>query len=72
MRFGLRELLFFLVLLIDSLTESVRLIPIALAAVAISGLACRFVPTGVALLLASVAALAALRQPAERPTEAPG
>jgi predicted branched-subunit amino acid permease len=59
---------FFLVLLIDSLTESVRLIPIALAAVAISGLACRFLPTGVALLLASVAALAALRRPAERPT----
>ena len=56
---------FFLVLLIDSLTESVRLIPVALAAAAIASLSCRFLPTGVALLLASVAALSALRRPPE-------
>jgi predicted branched-subunit amino acid permease len=62
---------FFLVLLIDSLTESVRLIPVALAAAAVASLSCRFLPTGVALLLASVAALSALRRPPERRAEQP-
>ena len=54
---------FFLVLLLDSLTESPRLIPMALAATAVAGLSGRFLPTGVALLLASVAALIAVRRP---------
>jgi predicted branched-subunit amino acid permease len=56
---------FFLVLLLDSLTESPRLLPLTLAATAVAGLTCRFLPTGVALLLASLAALSALRQPAK-------
>ncbi|HST84599.1 MAG TPA: AzlC family ABC transporter permease [Kineosporiaceae bacterium] len=53
---------FFLVLLVDSVTESTRLIPVALAATAVAGLGCRFLPTGVALLLASVSALMTLRR----------
>jgi len=55
---------FFLVLLLDTLSESPRLIPLALAATAIAGLTCRFLPTGVALLVASIAALTALWHPA--------
>jgi predicted branched-subunit amino acid permease len=62
---------FFLVLLLDSLTEQVRLIPIALAAAAITGLACRFLPVGISLLLASIAALAALRRPTRPVAEPP-
>jgi hypothetical protein len=53
-----------LVLLLDSLKEAHRLIPIALAAAAVAAVSCRFLPTGVALLIASVAALAALWNPA--------
>ena len=55
---------FFLVLLLDSLAGSPRLLPLTLAAASIAALACRFLPTGVALLLGSVAALSALRRPA--------
>jgi 4-azaleucine resistance transporter AzlC len=54
---------FFLVLLLDSISTAVRLIPIALVATAIAGVSCRFLPTGVALLLASLAALFALYHP---------
>jgi branched chain amino acid efflux pump len=57
---------FFLVLLLDSLTASPRLLPLTLAATAIAGVSCRFLPTGVALLLASLAAVAVLRQPVAR------
>jgi predicted branched-subunit amino acid permease len=60
---------FFLVLLLDSVTESPRLLPLTLAATAIAGVSCRFLPTGVALLLASLAAVAAPRQPASRQSE---
>jgi predicted branched-subunit amino acid permease len=62
---------FFLMLLVDSLSEAAQLIPVALAAVAIAGLTCRFLPIGVALLLASIAALLALRRTAQanRPAE---
>jgi 4-azaleucine resistance transporter AzlC len=56
---------FFLVLLFDSLSTTARLIPVALAAAAIAAVTCRFLPTGVALLLASVAALSALRWPVQ-------
>jgi predicted branched-subunit amino acid permease len=62
---------YFLVLLIDSLTESVQLLPVVLAATAIAGLTCRFLPTGGALLLASVAALIALRHSAVDHPSAP-
>jgi predicted branched-subunit amino acid permease len=54
---------FFLVLLLDSLAGSPRLLPLTLAAAAIAALACRFLPTGVALLLGSAAALSALHRP---------
>jgi len=58
---------FFLVLLLDSLSASSRLIPIALAAAAIAGVSCRFLPAGVALLLASLAALSVLWMPTPAP-----
>jgi 4-azaleucine resistance transporter AzlC len=56
---------FFLVLLLESLSSARRLIPVALAAAAIAGVSCRFLPTGVALLLASLAVLSALVHPIE-------
>jgi 4-azaleucine resistance transporter AzlC len=56
---------FFLVLLLDSFSTSIRLIPIALAAAAVAGVSCRFLPTGVALLLASLAVVATLFHPVE-------
>ena len=56
---------FFLVLLLDSFSTSFRLIPIALAAAAVAGVSCRFLPTGVALLLASLAVVATLFHPVE-------
>ncbi|HSK97517.1 MAG TPA: AzlC family ABC transporter permease [Euzebyales bacterium] len=52
---------FFLVLLLESLTAAPRrLVPVALAGAAVTGVSCRFLPTGVALMLASGAALLAL------------
>jgi predicted branched-subunit amino acid permease len=63
---------FFLVLLLDSLTSNPRLIPVALAATAIAGVTCRFLPTGVALLLAALAALGALRRPGPPTSTPPG
>ncbi|HEX8627626.1 MAG TPA: AzlC family ABC transporter permease [Catenuloplanes sp.] len=52
---------FFAVLLVDSLAAGPRLLPVAIAAAAVAGVACRFLPNGVALLLASSAVLLALR-----------
>jgi predicted branched-subunit amino acid permease len=52
---------FFLVLLLESLTAAPRrLVPVALAGAAVAGVSCRFLPTGVALVLAACAALGAL------------
>jgi predicted branched-subunit amino acid permease len=59
---------FFFVLLLESLTAAPRrLVPIALAGAAVTGVGCRFLPTGVALVLASSAALLALARPADPP-----
>jgi 4-azaleucine resistance transporter AzlC len=55
---------FFLLLLIDTLTERPRLAPVAVAAAVVAGVTCRFLPPGVALLLASAAVLLALPRPA--------
>jgi predicted branched-subunit amino acid permease len=64
---------FFLLMLLESLAGSLRLVPVALAAVAVAGSACRFLPTGVALLLASAAALGVLlrRPPAPSASASP-
>jgi 4-azaleucine resistance transporter AzlC len=52
---------FFLVLLVESLTSAPRrLLPVALAGAAVAGVSCRFLPTGVALILTSCASLLAL------------
>jgi predicted branched-subunit amino acid permease len=51
---------FYLVLLLDALSQDRRLIPVSLGAVAVAAGACRFLPVGAALLLASLAALWAL------------
>jgi predicted branched-subunit amino acid permease len=51
---------FFVVLLVDSLTSRPRLVPVALAAAAVAGAAARFLPIGVALLLAATAVLLTL------------
>lgn len=48
---------FFLVLLLESLLGAARLVPAALLGAAVAGVAARFLPTGVALLLAAGAAL---------------
>lgn len=59
---------FFLVLLLDSLVTTPRLIPVALVAAVVAAAACRFVPTGIALVLASTATLVVL---AGRPGRGP-
>jgi predicted branched-subunit amino acid permease len=66
---------FFLIMLLESLAGSPGLIPVSLAATAVAGVACRFLPTGVALLLAASAALIALRsgpRPGPGPDPGPG
>lgn len=57
---------FFLVLLLESLLTAKRLVPVALIGAAVAGVAAGFLPTGVALILASLAALYGLT-PAGRP-----
>jgi predicted branched-subunit amino acid permease len=59
---------FFLIMLLESLTGSPRLVPVALTATAVAGVACRFLPTGVALLFAAAAALTALLRPPDPPS----
>jgi 4-azaleucine resistance transporter AzlC len=51
---------FFLVLLYDSLAAKPRLLVVALAGTAVAGVACRFLPTGIALLLSATAVLLTL------------
>jgi 4-azaleucine resistance transporter AzlC len=51
---------FFIVLLVDALAARPRLVPVALAAAAVAGAASRFLPNGVALLLAGSAVLLTL------------
>jgi predicted branched-subunit amino acid permease len=67
---------FFLVLLLESLIAAPRrLVPVALAGVAVAGVGCRFLETGVALTLTACAALLALApyaRPPGRPPEPPG
>lgn len=58
---------FFALLLLDTLRSRHELIPVALAAAAISAAALRVLPAGPSLLLGSVAALLALRRPPDPP-----
>lgn len=50
----------FLVLLVDTLTSRPRIVPVAAAAAVVAGVTCRFLPTGIALLLASTTVLLTL------------
>jgi predicted branched-subunit amino acid permease len=59
---------FFLVLLVDALAGRPRIVPVAIAAAAGAAAACRFLPTGIALLLASAAVVLTLLPP--RPSTA--
>lgn len=51
---------FFAVLLVDALAERPRLVPVAVAAAAVAGVTCRFLPAGVALVLAASAVFISL------------
>lgn len=64
---------FFAVLLVDSLVARPRLLPVAITAVVVAGVVCRYLPAGVALLVASSAALLVLlqRRPATVPSGGP-
>lgn len=56
---------FFLVLLIDALTSRPHIVAVAVAAAVVAGVTCRFLPIGIALLLASAAVLLTLLRPAD-------